>query len=325
MTPIVSICCITYNHAPFILQCLDGFLMQRPPSGIPEDAKMSDWCEILIHDDCSTDGTDAIIREYAEKYPDLIFPLYEEENQYSKGIKVDFFNYNRAQGKYIAYCEGDDYWTDPLKLQKQVDFMEAHPEFMICSHDFTTLYQETQKQINNVIQSRAQISFLKEKESAYFPYDYEQFLRYYPAQTATLLCRNIDYHIPAIFKGKIDEYEYYYHLKSGKGVVLKESMSVYRYTGSGVFSNLSHEEQLLKAYQVRKEIYLYEKDPVLKRNLLDMDRNIVGAKIVRKEFGSAFHWFIQSGKIQGIKGSMLILKTIIKSTIRRHNPHKKHT
>jgi glycosyltransferase involved in cell wall biosynthesis len=94
--------------------------------------------EILIHDDCSTDGTTEIIREYEAKYPDLIFPLYEEENQYQQGkaAEIDFYNYRRARGKYIAYCEGDDYWTDPLKLQKQVDFMEANPEYSVCFHDF---------------------------------------------------------------------------------------------------------------------------------------------------------------------------------------------
>ena len=126
-TPLVSICCLTYNHAPFVRQCLDGFLMQKTTFPI----------EILIHDDCSTDGTDAIIKEYTEKYPDIIKPLFETENKYSNGYrgKMDItFNYSRAQGKYIASCEGDDYWTDPLKLQKQVDFMEANPEYSVCFH-----------------------------------------------------------------------------------------------------------------------------------------------------------------------------------------------
>lgn len=129
-TPLVSICCVTYNHAPFIRKCLDGFLMQQMDFSI----------EILIHDDCSTDGTTEIIREYEARYPDLIFPLYEEENQYQQGKarEIDLYNYRRARGKYIAYCEGDDYWTDPHKLQKQVDFMEANPEYTVCFHDYVT-------------------------------------------------------------------------------------------------------------------------------------------------------------------------------------------
>ena len=107
---------------------MDGFLMQQTDFPI----------EILIHDDCSTDGTTEIIKEYAAQYPDLIFPLYEEVNQYQQGkaTEIDFYNYRRARGKYIAYCEGDDYWTEPLKLQKQVDFMESNPEYSVCFHNF---------------------------------------------------------------------------------------------------------------------------------------------------------------------------------------------
>ena len=142
-TPVVSICCVTYNHAPFIRKCLDGFLMQETTFPI----------EILIHDDCSTDGTTEIIREYEAKYPDLIFPLYEEVNQYQQGKagEIDLYNYNRAHGKYIAYCEGDDYWTDPLKLQKQVDFMEANPEYSVCFHDYSIYNTWHEKFINNCI------------------------------------------------------------------------------------------------------------------------------------------------------------------------------
>lgn len=129
---IVSICCITYNHAQYVRKCLDGFLRQE----------CNFRYEILIHDDCSTDGTDAVIREYEVKYPSKIFPLYETENMYQKGYAGkmnDTFNIPRARGKYIALCEGDDYWTDPLKLQKQVDFMEAHPDYSMCYTDYQTV------------------------------------------------------------------------------------------------------------------------------------------------------------------------------------------
>lgn len=121
--PLVSISCITYNHAPYIRKCLDGFLMQ----------KTNFHYEVLIHDDASTDGTADIIREYEIKYPDIIKPIYQKENQYSKGIKISqTYNFPRAQGKYIAFCEGDDYWTDPNKLQMQVDFLENNPDYGMC-------------------------------------------------------------------------------------------------------------------------------------------------------------------------------------------------
>lgn len=128
-TPLVSICCITYNHASFIRQCLDGFLMQ----------KTSFPFEILIHDDASTDGTADIIREYQAKYPEIIKPILQKENQYSKGVSITSLNYERACGKYIAVCEGDDYWTDPEKLQIQFDYMEKHPECSLCFHPLKIL------------------------------------------------------------------------------------------------------------------------------------------------------------------------------------------
>lgn len=113
----VTIQCITYNHEPYIRQCLDGFLMQK-----------TNFCfEAIVHDDASTDSTAKIIQEYADKYPDIIKPIFETENQYSKfdGSLLRIMN-EHTHGKYVAFCEGDDYWIDPLKLQKQVDYLEKH-------------------------------------------------------------------------------------------------------------------------------------------------------------------------------------------------------
>lgn len=99
--------------------------------------------EILIHDDASTDKSAEIIREYEAKYPDLFKPIYQTENQYSKGVILwPEIQFPRVRGKYIAFCEGDDYWTDPLKLQKQVDFMEAHPECSLCFHNALTHWED---------------------------------------------------------------------------------------------------------------------------------------------------------------------------------------
>ena len=120
---LVSIQCLVYNHEPYLRQCLDGFVMQK--ADFPFEA--------IVHDDASTDNSAAIIREYAEKYPDIIKPIYEIENQYSKDREILRRLMNDAcKGKYIALCEGDDYWTDPLKLQKQVSFLESHPDYTMC-------------------------------------------------------------------------------------------------------------------------------------------------------------------------------------------------
>ncbi len=124
----VSIICDTYNHEKYISQCLEGFLMQKTNFNI----------EILIHDDASTDNTATIIREYEAKHPDIIKPIYQTENQYSKhksGYIWRTIQFPRAKGKYVALCEGDDYWTDPLKLQKQVDFLEANEDYGLIHTD----------------------------------------------------------------------------------------------------------------------------------------------------------------------------------------------
>lgn len=123
---LVSVICEVYNHEPYLRECLEGFVMQQT----------NFLYEILIHDDASTDGSVAIIREYEQKYPNLFKPIYQKENQYSKGVSIwRDIQIPRAQGKYIAICEGDDYWTDPLKLQKQVDILEADETLMACCTD----------------------------------------------------------------------------------------------------------------------------------------------------------------------------------------------
>lgn len=119
--PLVSICCITYNQENYIRDTLEGFLIQKITFPI----------EIVIHDDASTDATAKIIQEYANKYPELFVTILQKENQWSKGGGSIYarFVFPRARGKYIALCEGDDYWTDPLKLQKQVGFLEENEEY----------------------------------------------------------------------------------------------------------------------------------------------------------------------------------------------------
>lgn len=142
----VSICCQTYNHVNYIEQCLEGFLMQ----------KTNFKFEILLRDDASNDGTESIVKRYASKYKDIINPLIYEENQYKRGISPFRDNVKRAKGKYIALCEGDDYWTDPYKLQKQVDFLEANDAFSMIFTGATVLLEEKniKEELNIKIESR---------------------------------------------------------------------------------------------------------------------------------------------------------------------------
>ena len=128
----VSICCITYNHEHFISQALDGFLMQKTNFKV----------EILIGEDCSTDRTRSVIENYCIKYPGKIKLLTYEKNIGS--IKNHINTLNASTGKYVALCDGDDFWTDPLKLQKQVDFLEANPDYITCCH-YTKVIDENQQ------------------------------------------------------------------------------------------------------------------------------------------------------------------------------------
>lgn len=130
---IVSVCMITYNHEANIAQAIEGVLMQKTDFPI----------ELVIGEDCSTDETRKIVQGYAERYSDKIRPLLSE---YNLGMIPNFVvTLNACRGKYVALCEGDDYWTDPLKLQKQVDFLEMHPDHAICFHPAKKLYEATRE------------------------------------------------------------------------------------------------------------------------------------------------------------------------------------
>ena len=142
----VSILTTAYNHAPYIAQALESFLMQKTDFPF----------EVIVYDDASTDGTDEIIRKYAEKYPDIIRPIYQKENQYSKGIYGYTFMEPMIRGEYIAQCEGDDYWCDEYKLQKQADYMDMHPEcsFCFCNSYKVDLNSNILEEVNPVEKSR---------------------------------------------------------------------------------------------------------------------------------------------------------------------------
>lgn len=121
----VSVICNTYNQESYIRTTLKGILAQ----------KTNYMFEVLIHDDASTDGTPEIIHEFVKLYPNIIKPIYQKENQYSKGVSVtNEFQLPRAKGEYIAFCEGDDFWTDPYKLQLQTDLLEKNSQVDICAH-----------------------------------------------------------------------------------------------------------------------------------------------------------------------------------------------
>lgn len=132
---LVSICCITYNQEKYIKDALESFLHQKTKFKY----------EIIVRDDASIDNTANIIKEYEKKYPDIVKPIYEKENGYKKGIEPASVTFQKAKGKYVALCEGDDYWIDNQKLQKQVDYMEKHDNCTLCFHNAEMLYMKNKK------------------------------------------------------------------------------------------------------------------------------------------------------------------------------------
>lgn len=131
--PLVSIICDVYNQEQYIRTCLNSLINQ----------KTTFKYVILIHDDASTDSSQQIIKEYINKYPNLFLPIFQRENQYSKGVSIwDTYQLPRVETPFIAFCEGDDYWTDPKKLQNQVDFLINNPDYTMCFHNVTEHFED---------------------------------------------------------------------------------------------------------------------------------------------------------------------------------------
>jgi len=214
----VSIVCTAYNHEAFISQALESFVTQ----------KTSFLFEILVHDDASTDHTPDIIRRYENNYRNLFVCVYQKENQFSKRDGNIFSNIMlpMARGKYIAICEGDDYWTDHSKLQKQVEYLESHPECPMCFHNAMVEYSDSKKS--------HLFRHLDERD-----YAGHEFYPNWIAPTASIVFRSA--HIPFVCQ-KIRNPAYYYNdviiilslCEKGKAHCINSPMSVYRRHAGGL-------------------------------------------------------------------------------------------
>ena len=230
----VTIRCITYNQKDYIRQCLDGFVIQRTNFRF----------EAIVHDDASTDGTAEIVREYAEKYPDIIKPIFETENQYSKhdGSLGRIMNAN-TRGKYVAICEGDDYWTDPLKLQKQADFLDANPQCSLTYHA-----------CKNVFSTPCKVKILY-GESVKKSYSDIDIISLYPFQTATVMYRkeilDSDLYKKAQAIGCTAGDQILFLTASRLGTIegVNEQMSVYRRHEGGISQNMHDADKLWKNFK----------------------------------------------------------------------------
>lgn len=217
----VSILCLAYNHEAYIRQALEGFISQKTDFAF----------EVLINDDCSSDGTVAILREYEQKYPGVICPVCQTVNQYTRGVDIEYsILLPLARGEYIAWCEGDDYWTDPDKLQKQYDFLSTHPEYSACVHK--SVFHDV---------STGQDTFVPALNTSR-EYTLEEIVMEGGAVFATnsLMMRSEIYRkMPECFRtsGFGDYQQFIYAAISGRVFCLEDVMSVYNSGVSGSWSD----------------------------------------------------------------------------------------
>ena len=210
--PLVNVICATYNQEKYIGQCLEGILMQETDFEF----------EVIVNDDASTDRTPEIVKEYEMKH-DNIVAIYQERNLWSQGISIPrTILYPRVRGKYVAICEGDDYWIDPLKLQKQVEYMEAHPEVSVCATEGYVLNQTSGK-MTPVYDSKKVLFTL------------EDLLRSNPISTVSTLSRAewlMEYQMkiaPLLPHFLMGDYPlWFYMAKRGPIALLKDKCFVYR-------------------------------------------------------------------------------------------------
>lgn len=255
MKPIVSVICITYNHEKYIAQALEGFLMQ----------KTNFTFEILIHDDASTDSTADIIREYKKQNKNInaiIKPIYEKQNQYSSGM-YDFINdmIKSANGKYLAFCEGDDYWTDPQKLQKQVDFLNSQLEYAVCFHPVRVFFDNGEEK-----------EFIFPNAEKMSKFTLENLLKENFIQSNSVMYRKQNYRDMPNNVMPQDWFLHLYHAKFGKIGFINKTMSSYRRHSGGVWWG-SHKDSRslwkkhgLAHVRVFSELLkLYESEPKYKK------------------------------------------------------------
>jgi glycosyltransferase involved in cell wall biosynthesis len=245
--PVVTIYCTTYNHEKYIAQAIEGFLIQKTNFPI----------EVIIHDDASTDNTANIIRQYENNYSDIIKGVYQKENQYhQRNIIYDTYIKHLIRGQYVARCEGDDYWTNPFKLQKQVDFLEKNKDFSMCFTNFNIVDAK-----GHIIEEDAWPWYKKRNMDTKF------VLKYGVPRTLTTLIRKdvksiiMSQDLPLMPLG--DNLMFALATKYGDAGYLDINSACYRYHNQGVWSQIGTRMQtkkLLETINELKKIFISDEE-----------------------------------------------------------------
>jgi len=258
MEPLVSINVVTYNHKNYIEQCLEGILMQQTTFPF----------EIILGEDESSDGTREICMDYANRYPDKIrlFLRSRKDVICINGKATGRYNMiqclKASKGKYIALCEGDDYWTDPLKLQKQVDFLEANDDYVICFHKVKIL--KDNELVDDFI-TEERFSKIKTRPITELDlFKYSNFIH-----TPSVMFKNIIDQFPVGFElSPVGDYFLYFMLtKHGYIHRIEEDLAVYRY-GNGIYSALSESQKSILGRQFQLCLLSYASSNEIKKDSL---------------------------------------------------------
>lgn len=210
--PKVSIVAISYNQESYVLEALESFLAQKTDFEF----------EVIIGDDASTDGTQKIISQFVKKHPKIVRPILRKRNV---GVHENLFDVLRqAKGEYIALCEGDDYWTDPTKLQRQADFLDSHPDYALCFHPVKVFFQKGEE---------PDTIFPEDKEG----FTTERLLEVNYIQTNSVMYRKQTYDDLPIDILPLDWYLHLYHAQFGKIGFIDRVMASYRRHEGGIWWN----------------------------------------------------------------------------------------
>lgn len=273
MKPKVTILCTAYNQMNYIRQALDGFVMQK--TNFP--------FEVIVHDDASTDGTTDIIREYEKKYPHIIKPIYQTENQFSQGkdILIDCM-LDHIQGEYVAINEGDDYWIDENKLQRQFDFLEENHDFTVCFHPVKVIWEDGAQPESTFPTSK----FRFNKDVL----DLDDLLKHNFIQTNSVMYR---WCLKKEMwpQKRILPCDYLWHLlhaKQGKIGFIPQIMSVYRRNQGGIWTGCGQTDEWflrcgiphIRFFQVMNAIFNIDKS----KDIIAIGQKMVSLYLKRKDF-----------------------------------------
>jgi len=289
VVPLVSIWMLTYNHQDYIQQAIDSVMMQ----------KTSFPYRLYIGEDCSTDNTRNICIKYAEKYPGKISLYLNKENNIVKNAQKIYDECFESGAKYIAMLEGDDYWTDPYKLQKQVDFLESKHEFSLCA----TRYDELDERKSSSEENEIFIKLFEDKRPL-IEVTLDNFMSPYVIMTLTVVFRRENLDLGALrlpyFK---DNFLWGILLLKGKGACLNFKSAVYRKHSDGIYSSLK---------KIERELFEYKTASAMKKYFGERSRTVI-------EYYVCTSWRlfleIDKNKFRNLNKFYLYLKLYIKCKI----------